>query len=195
MDILRHDLVQDQVLRMVRYLAEKHAGSGAVPVMELLLVLSRPRQRPVPGDAEALAAYRKAFDLGNHAAGHLAECGRCQPGLYVPRDWCAGFDAAVTADQHDKAQHLEQQGGPRLAEPVQPGARMILLDRPIGAVPAVKLGNQMLRSTEAMSTDPDQRWPSATIWLASPLRMAYEQGEIVSRSPTGERSGRMRAWT
>ena len=66
-----------------------------------------------------------------------------------------------------------------LAKSAWPGDRCVFLDTAISDASALKFRNHALRCTEVVSIDPEQPFPSATIFLASPLRTGYEQGEIV----------------
>ncbi len=100
-ELLRHAQAMDAALRTVRLYAEAaEAGSGMVPSDMILRALGEPYLFPLPGDAEALAAYRKVYEDGNRTILHLAECGRCNP-IGYDRDLCSGYDAACRADAEE----------------------------------------------------------------------------------------------
>jgi hypothetical protein len=114
-ELLRHALAMDAVLRTVRLCAEAaENGGGMVPSGMILRAMGEPYRFPLPGDAEALAAYRKVYEDGNRTIAHLAECGRCNPVGY-DRDLCTGYDAALRADA-DEA-HREHGGWPPWEQP------------------------------------------------------------------------------
>lgn len=119
-DLLNHAMAMDAALRTVRLYAEAAGnGGGMVPSDMIMRALDEPYCFPLPGDAEALAAYRKVYEDGDRTIAHLAECGRCNPVGY-DRDLCTGYDAAVRADA-DEA-HREHGGWPPWERPRR-GAR------------------------------------------------------------------------
>ena len=108
-------MAMDTALRMVRLYAEAaENGGGMVPSDMILRALDEPYRFPLPGDAEALAAYRKVYEDGNRSIAHLAECDRCNPVGY-DRDFCTRYDAALRADA-DEA-HREHGGWPPWERP------------------------------------------------------------------------------
>ncbi len=98
MELLRHALAMDAALRTVRLYAEAaEAGGGMVPSDMIMRALNEPYRFPLPGEAEALGAYRKVFELGDRTISHLADCSRCNP-IGYDHDYCAGYVAAFDAD-------------------------------------------------------------------------------------------------
>jgi hypothetical protein len=101
-DLLNHAQALNAALCAIRLTVLAEARGGTVDAALILRALDQPYRFPLPGDTEALAAYRKVYEDGNRTILHLAECGRCDPVGY-DRDLCQGYFAAVRADA-DEAQ-------------------------------------------------------------------------------------------
>jgi len=93
----RYALAMDYALRHVRLLAAA-AGGGMIPAEAVLRAVDAPYRFPLPGDAEALDAYRKMYGYGNRAVIHIAGCGECGAAGSGGRDYCEAYEAAVRAD-------------------------------------------------------------------------------------------------
>jgi hypothetical protein len=100
-DLLRHAQAMDYALTHVRLIVQSEMRNGMVPAEFVLRALTEPYRFPLPGDAEALAAYRKAYGHGNRTIIHIAECDVCEPAGRDGPEFCQGYEAAARADQQE----------------------------------------------------------------------------------------------
>jgi hypothetical protein len=100
-DLLACARAMDFTLHAVRVVAESHARDGVIPVTEILERLGSPYRFPLPGDAEALEAYREAYGHGNRTIIHIAGCDVCEPAGRDGPEFCQAYEGAVRADHQE----------------------------------------------------------------------------------------------
>lgn len=110
-DLLAHAQAMDYALTHVRLIIQSEMRNGMVPAEQVLQAISEPYRFPLPGDAEALAAYREAlaayreaYGHGNRTIMHIAGCGVCEAAGRDGPEFCQAYEAAARADYVESLQ-------------------------------------------------------------------------------------------